>query len=222
VPVTLTVGAGRIDRVIHGADEVLRAYEIKGDTGLEYLRYPLISPRDRVVPEDLAVTLLVNSRATARAFQSLRDRGPGIDLSVIPDYPMEQVTDVDLEVMASLIAQMAQWPGLGASIATKVLHKKRPALIPVLDNQAIFGAYMNPRWPGKPSAQESIKSRARILEALRWIRFDVSRPENEPAWPELSTIEPGLSRIELLDSVWWTHFRRVEPAGTRPARGSEG
>ena len=41
---------------------------------------------------------------------------------------------------------MAQWPGFAASVATKVLHKKRPGLIPVLDNQA-FGAYMNPNWP---------------------------------------------------------------------------
>jgi hypothetical protein len=36
---------------------------------------------------------------------------------------------------------MTSWPGFGASVATKTLHKKRPALIPVLDNMAIFGAY---------------------------------------------------------------------------------
>jgi putative NADH-flavin reductase len=32
-------------------------------------------------------------------------------------------------------------------VATKVLHKKRPKLKPILDNEAIFGAYMNPKWP---------------------------------------------------------------------------
>jgi len=222
MPVALTIGAGRVDRVIQDAENVLRGYESKGDTGLEYLRYPMTTPPDRVLPEDLAVTLLVNSRATARAVQSLRDRGPGIDLSTLSDCPLERAADTDLEALADLIAGMAQWPGLGASIATKVLHKKRPALIPVLDNQAIFGAYMNPRWPGAPSSQETIKSRAKSVEALQWIRFDVSRPENEVAWPALSAVEPGLSRIELFDSVWWTHFRSVEPTGGAQATKSKG
>ena len=51
---------------------------------------------------------------------------------------------------------MASWDGFAASVATKILHKKRPALIPILDNQAIFGAYMNPQWPSKPSRADSI------------------------------------------------------------------
>ena len=42
--------------------------------------------------------------------------------------------------MAAVIAHIANWPGFGASLATKVLHKRFPALIPILDNQAIFGA----------------------------------------------------------------------------------
>lgn len=213
MPVEMAIGAGRIERRLAGEDELLRAYEDKGDTGLEYLRYSVTTPRHRIVPEDLAVTLLVNSRATAWAFQSLRDRGPTVDLSRLSDVPLEAATDDDLGAVARVIAEIAQWPGFGASIATKVAHKKRPALIPVLDNMAIFGAYMNPRWPGARAGQESVKSEARIREALEWIRFDVARPENEHAWPALGTIQPGLSRIELFDSVWWKHFRKVEPPG---------
>ena len=214
MPVEMTIGAGRIERRLANADELLRAYEDKGDTGLEYLRYSVTTPRNRIVPEDLAVTLLVNSRATARAFQSIRDRGPAFDLSRLSDIPLEAATDDDLDAVARVIAEIAQWPGFGASIATKVLHKKRPALIPVLDNMAIFGAYMNPRWPGARAGQESVKSQTRIREALEWIRFDIARPENEQTWLALETIQPGLSRIELFDSVWWTYFRTVEPAGT--------
>jgi hypothetical protein len=51
----------------------------------------------------------------------------------------------------------------------------------------------------------------RISEALEAIAFDVRRPENEPAWAHLSAIEPDRSRIELLDMIWWVHFRDVEP-----------
>ena len=217
----MIVGAGRIERTLDDAEALLRGYARKGDTGLEYLRYPSTSPHDHLVPEDLAVTLLVNSRASARTFQSLRDRGPHVDLSGFPACPLELASESDLEYLARVICQMAQWPGFGASIATKVVHKKRPALVPVLDNQAIFGAYMNPRWPTAPSSQETIKSQPKILEALQWVRFDVARTENEPVWPALSSIEPGLSRIELFDAVWWTHFRTVEPAGRAvPAGGT--
>jgi hypothetical protein len=45
-------------------------------------------------------------------------------------------------MVAELIGVMMSWPGIGASVATKTLHKKRPALIPILDKMAIFGAYM--------------------------------------------------------------------------------
>jgi hypothetical protein len=96
-------------------------------------------------------------------------------------------------------------------LATKTLHKKRPGLIPILDNQAIFGAYMNPLWPGKRSLMDTIKAVPRIKEALDWIAADMTRFENASVWPQLHAIEPERSRIELFDMVWWMYFRQVEP-----------
>ena len=86
---------------------------------------------------------------------------------------------------------MAQFPGFAASVATKVLHKKRPDLIPILDNQAIFGAYMNPEWPQKRAREDSIKDLGRICSALDWIAFDINRPENLAAWGSPHSIEPA-------------------------------
>jgi hypothetical protein len=60
-------------------------------------------------------------------------------------------------------------------LATKTLHKKRPGLIPILDNQAIFGAYMNPLWPEKRSLMDTIKAVPRIKQALDWIAADITR-----------------------------------------------
>jgi hypothetical protein len=53
-------------------------------------------------------------------------------------------------------------------LATKALHKKRPAL-PILDNQAVLGAYMNPHWPERRSMGDTIKAVPRIRDALNWI-----------------------------------------------------
>ena len=211
----LVLGAGQLDRVIPDADELLREY--RGDTGYEYLKYRPVTPQDKLVPEDLAVTLLVNSRATYRAFQSLQRYGESIELNKLPAGPLEQSSDAELKSLAEVISTVANWPGFAASVATKVLHKKRPDLIPILDNQAIFGAYMSPSWPEKPTSQESIKSRGRIEQALRWIKADLTRPENENIWPSLREIELPHSLIEIFDSVWWMYFRAKEPVRKRPA-----
>jgi hypothetical protein len=133
----------------------------------------------------------------------------------LPAGPLEQISDAELTSLAEMITVVANLPGFAASVATKVLHKKRPDLIPILDNQAIFGAYMNPRWPEKPSSQESIKSQNKIEQALQWIKTDITRPENGKVWPLLKEIEPSHSLIEVFDSIWWMYFRAKEPVKGR-------
>lgn len=207
--VTLTFGAGKVDRKVPNADELLWQY--RNDIGCHYLDYQPITPRDQVVPEDLAVTLLMNSRAGWRAFLSLMEQGKAIDLTQLPNKPLEKTSQDERVQIAALIAQVAQLPGFAASVATKLLHKKRPELIPILDNQAIFGAYMNPDWPVKPALSNSIKAKGSILKALDWIAFDITRPENDHVWGILQAIEPARSRIQLFDSVWWMYFRNLQP-----------
>lgn len=185
------------------------------DDGLRYLDYKPATDPNRLMPEDLAVTILINSRVAGRAFKSVQDHGDSLVLSELPDIPLEKSTPSDRDRVADLVAQMAQWDGFAASVTTKILHKKRPNLIPILDNEAIFGAYMNPRWPEQRASQESVYARGRIREALEWIAFDLTRSENEDAWQQLSGLEPSRSRIELFDMVWWVHFRDVQPV--RPA-----
>jgi len=207
--ISLIVGANHIDREIHDAGELLRQY--RKDTGCLYLDYQPITPPDEIVPEDIAVTLLVNSQVGWRAFHSLQEHGRTIDLSHFPEKPLEETLPEERRQIASVIATMAQLPGLAASVATKVLHKKRPDLIPILDNQAIFGAYMNPDWPQKLARTDSIKRQDWICSALDWITFDLNRPENNSAWNSLHSIEPARSRIQLFDSVWWMYFRTIQP-----------
>ena len=144
--VELVVGARRIDRRLSAAERLLAAY--RTDDGLRDLNWQPSTDPDRLMPEDLAVIILINSRVGPAAFKSAQDRGAELDLAELSDRPLEE-TSVDTRFqVARLIADVAGWDGFAASVATKVLHKKRPRLIPILDDQAIFGAYMNPRWPG--------------------------------------------------------------------------
>lgn len=208
--VQLTVGAKQIDRLLPEADSLLRLY--RRETGCDYLDHKPCTPPDIVVPEDLAITLSLNSWAGWLAVRSIQQYGTKIDLCRLPTSPLQATSPQERRQVAELIAEMAQWPGFAASLTTKVLHKKRPDLIPILDNQAIFGAYMNPEWPGQPPPSGSEKHFGRILEALEWIAVDLGRPENAAAWPALLSIEPNRTRIQLFDSVWWIYVQVTPPA----------
>ncbi|MDQ1629251.1 MAG: hypothetical protein QOI54_2995 [Actinomycetota bacterium] len=217
--VPLIVGAGNCDRALEDAEALLLAY--RTDDGLRYLDYQPVSDPDHLVPDDLAVTILINSRVASRAFKAVQDRSREVVLADLPRVPLEQTDSGQRQRVADVVTQVAQWPGFAASVATKVLHKKRHALIPILDNQAIFGAYMSPSWPGRRSSTDSVKSPSRIREAIDWIFTDLTRPENVTTWARLAEIEPTRSRIQLFDMVWWSYFRRVEPIPSTSSRPLE-
>jgi Family of unknown function (DUF6308) len=129
----LVVGGGRLDRVITEVEDLVAEYFT--DDGTRYLDYAPMTPADRLVPEDLAVTILINSRVAGTAFKGVQDHGPELDLASLPMIPLQEATEDDRQVVADLVATVASWPGFAASVATKVLHKKRPDLIPILDTR---------------------------------------------------------------------------------------
>jgi Family of unknown function (DUF6308) len=217
----LIFGAGKIDRQVPEVEALLRDWrEKERDFGQLYLDHKPATPGDRLLVEDLAATMLVNSRVTARAATSVYRHGETIDLQSLPAKALEESTDEERQQVADVIGTMTSWPWVGASLATKTLHKKRPSLIPILDNQAIFGAYMNPLWPEKRSLMDTVKAVPRIKEALDWIATDITRLENNLIWPQLHEIEPERSRIELFDMVWWMYFRHVEPVAVPAGQDS--
>jgi hypothetical protein len=197
------------NHIVENADVLVAQF--RSDSGYAYYRYTPLTPPDRLVVEDLAVTLLVNSWAGWQAALSLIENSYSIDLSELPQKPLEQTDLQEREKVAEVISVLANLKGFAVSLATKLLHKKRPSLIPILDNQAIFGAYLNPDWPASRSPQDSVKSSERVLKALNQITFDLIRPENICAWEQLQKIEPELTRIEIFDSIWWMYFRKLEP-----------
>ncbi|MDP9282010.1 MAG: DUF6308 family protein [Chloroflexota bacterium] len=213
--VTLIYGPAQTQRKVERADALLARFA-EADDGRGALYYDLPVVRsDRVDANDLGVTLLMNSRADGRAFQTLVREAGVIDLSGLPTVTLEQTSADERGRVADLIAQMAGWRAFGASLATKLLHKKRPALIPILDNQAVFGAYMNARWPLDRSRTETIKDRDTIRKALDWIANDLASDANSEAWRKLAVARAAWTRVEIWDAVWWAYFRENEPA--RPA-----
>ena len=206
----LILGGLKVDRTVHGAENYLRKY--REDIGRWYLDYAPNTPPEKLLPEDIAVTLLVNSRASGDAVKSLIEHGDEVDLPSLATVPLEDTTPQQRNELAKLIAKIAEeWKGFACSLATKLLHKKKPDLVPVLDNEAIFGAYRNPRWPQERARTASITSRTQIRDALDCIWTDLNRTDNAETWAALHAEEPKRSRIQLFDSVWWIYFRKQQP-----------
>jgi Family of unknown function (DUF6308) len=166
--VELVIGAGKLDRTLENVEVLVDAYRI--DDGLRYLDYRPLTPPDRIVPEDLAVTILINSRVAGTAFRAVQDRGHEVALDGLPAYALEDADERQRQAVCDVISTVVAWPGFAA---TKVLHKKRPALIPVLDNEAIFGAYMSPSWPEQRASMDSVYSPG---SDPRSARLDLVRP----------------------------------------------
>jgi hypothetical protein len=220
VQVDLTYAVGQLNRFVPDAENLLDRYLKDGalkDGGLRYLEYQPATSRDKLVPEDLAVTVLVSSRFDWRAFASVQDCGPKLDLSVLSNKALEHTTELERQSLADLIAKIASWPGLAASVTTKVLHKKRPALIPILDNQSIFGAYMNSKWPQQRARTDSIYAASTIRNALDWIAADLTAPDNAEVWARLQSSQPDRSLVQIFDMVWWAYFRTQEPVKPAPS-----
>ncbi len=157
---------GPNDRRLTAVEDLLdRFLSDPSETGNDYLDYVPTSPPNRLVPEDLAVTLTMNSYASGATFRTLVRRSDEVAdrLATLPATPLEE-SDAELRsAVIELVSCVGSWPYIKVSVATKLLHKKRPSLIPVLDNRAIFGALLWPQWqpPERVSRADSIDGRGR-------------------------------------------------------------
>ncbi len=192
---------------VEGVEDLLARFDQEDIGGPEYFDHEPITCPDVVCLEDLAVTLLVNSRADLRAARSIVQHVHEIDLSQLPNISLQDTSPQQRDQVAAFLAAMSAWEGFAAARATKLLHKKRPKLVPILDNRAIFGAYMNDHWPQEQAPGEGVEDHESILQAIESIWKDLTRPNNQATWEALTQLRPRRTRIQLFDNVWWTFFK---------------
>jgi len=84
-----------------------------GRLGQLYLEYEPATPPDRLLVEDLAVTMLINSRVAAQAATSVCRHGASLDLGSLPDKTLEATTGSERQAVAEVLGMMASWPWLG-------------------------------------------------------------------------------------------------------------
>jgi hypothetical protein len=74
----------------------------EADFGQLYLEYRPATPDDELFVEDLAATMLVNSRVAAGAATSVYRHGAAIDLRSLADKALEETTEEERQQVADL------------------------------------------------------------------------------------------------------------------------
>ena len=91
---------------------------------------------DRITPLDVIVTAAVNSRIGRASELRLIHRGIAERCDrLLAEIPQgADILEWDIAVVAEVVHEAAQVDGVAIAAATKILHRKRPDLIPVLDS----------------------------------------------------------------------------------------
>ena len=189
---------------IRHSDEFVRWYLENVRRGPDYYeRRETETNCDELSFGDLAWAVLLEGQPRSRAAQSLLKIVP-YDISGIPPEPLHELDSAGLAAVADVIVRIIECTdGIAPALATKMLHPKRRATVPVCDNKAIFGSFLRPAWrPG-----DAARGRGTVLAALHAIHHCLTRPENQSAWSSLHAAYPRYERVELFDMTWWTVLR---------------
>ncbi len=159
-----------------------------------------------LVDGDLLAPVLIGTEVDRGRFLLLRDLLP--DLAGITDLPavaLHEADDAVVDRVAALFAVLDRAPyagkGVRGTIISKVLHRKRPDLVPLYDSR-IFESYTAPG--ALPRTQD--RGWQEFMGALlRQMRADLQA--EQPAFDRLEqlTAEAGLplTRLRILDLLVW-------------------
>jgi hypothetical protein len=163
---------------------------------------------DRLCDGDLLAPVLLNVQMSIRAFAGLRACRRELE-QVLADVPTNfDIIDADDDAIARVGALYAvldsdsrPW-GIGGTTLAKILHRKKPRIIPVFDEN-VSTVYQQ---PGGPLAPDPNRSWVEFMtELAKRMRDDLNR--SLAAWDDLTTLAPAdrppVSRLRALDIVAW-------------------
>lgn len=202
---TITLCAGTL--VVDHPDEVLLDY-VDIRNGYSYPAYDRLVTNGgpALVDGDLLAPTLMGVHIDAGRFALLREMLPALEaVAELPEVSLEEADDDHVMCVAGLfgILDEPRYAGRGVrgTIVSKVLHRKRPDLVPIYDSR-IFEAYTAPGvLPRSPE-----RSWQEFMHALcSQMRADL-RGEHD-AFEELQAVaeEAGaaLTKLRILDILVW-------------------
>jgi cyclic pyranopterin monophosphate synthase len=176
--------AAQAAKVVYDKEPNVAAYDLQGVAADDSVRSPEIEAAAPLIPG-----------FSAAMVDQLARRDPEIShaLSQIP--ARASLTDPYDAIPWSAVKDLigaSVGPGVGLSRATKVLHKKRPALIPVIDEPIVrYAMRVDPGLPAEPA-----DSAVRIMEILK---VDLDRNLDSLARASEDVDDVALTPLRVLD-----------------------
>jgi hypothetical protein len=185
----------------------------------EYIYYDAIvsAEPNRIEPLDVLATVAVNSFVNSaaklyRVHQGLRTACEPL-LSAIPEDA--DLLDLDRwrDPLQRLLHAAVQAPGVLIPVATKVLHRKRRRLIPMLDNVVLQHYFGRPELqPLLAASQNKATAADAAMQALDLLRNDLVATQDQISSLRGTLSKQGfpLSPVRILEILLWT---QIEPRG---------
>ncbi len=168
------------------------------------------NPSDRFTPSDLVAATLLDMRFTPRAVRAIlhdQARQLGQLLSAVPDdVDLWSATDEQLAPAYTLYRALragGSLKGVGPTTASKLMARKRPRLIPIVDSVV--------RNALEFETDEWVELRSALREPGLVDRIEALRPASVPS---------PVSTLRLLDAAVWMRYSQGRAA--RAARSKVG
>jgi hypothetical protein len=164
----------------------------------------------QLVTGDLLAPTLLDAPVDASRYRALMEMWHHLAaVGSLPPRPLEAASDEDIEAVARLFAGLDaphyRRAGVRGTIVSKVLHRKRPDLVPLYDSR-IDTAYRASGLISRDPQRPWVEFMALLC---RHMRADLQA--NADAFAELQTLasEAGaaLSRLRILDILVWMSLR---------------
>lgn len=136
---------------------------IKRGYGL-YDGYP-VPCDDEITIGDVCASITINSYIVlpdVRRFLSRRQEISALLQDVAPDLCLLNASENLIDQIGDLVDTLSEIEHIGFGKVTKVLHKKRPKLIPVIDGYVLDALHKNFPWLMRGSAQRSFSQVLRV------------------------------------------------------------
>jgi Family of unknown function (DUF6308) len=181
-----------------------------------YDAFPSVDP-NRIDPIDVLVTVAMNSFVNSAAKVRLVHQGMRSNCEAILAAIPKEADLVDLDLWAGVLRDLlhaaVQAPWVLVPVATKVLHRKRRSLIPMLDTVVLRHYLGAPEYKALlPGTEKKSKAADVAMEALKLFRLDLIGAQEQLAEIQERLADSGfhLSKVRLLEVLVWT---QCEPAG---------
>jgi hypothetical protein len=197
--------AGTLD--VEHPDQVLRDY-VDPRNGYAFPSYDRLVTNGAasLVDGDLLAPALIGAEVDRGRFALLREMLPALGgIASLPAVPLESADDAVVGQVADLFAVLDEAPyagkGVRGTIISKVLHRKRPDLVPLYDSR-IFESYTAPG-----AIERSTHRSWREFMALLCTQMRDDLQAETDAFDELVGIagDEGalLTRLRILDILVW-------------------